>query len=269
MIKLDLKTIMNKKDVNISQLNEMTGISRNSLSLLINGKSKGIQFDTIDKISKALNAKIEDLFIKSFDNISIEIDRKERIKGHFPTMTFKEVHNPLNKKIEILNEDDYTHVSFSVLNCNIIEDNVMKSGYIPYKILLDLTGSNYLEIIVNIEKSQLSNELTRLLNVTINEKDFRNIFHKFFINKILDFERKNLIELLKVHKSFTNKVRIDFFIEETNEPTKFDNTSFSNINKNLYPDKEDNIKESLEKLNKNNSGYLYQLNEELKITKIK
>lgn len=259
---------MNKKNINISQLNEMTGISRNSLSLLINGKSKGIQFDTIDKISKALNAKIEDLFIKSFDNISIEIDKKERIKGHFPTMTFKEVHNPLNKNFEIMKEDDYTFASFSVLNCNIIEDNVRKSGYIPYKILLDLTGSNYLEIVVNIEKSELSNELTRLLNVAVNELHFRKLFHQFFINRILDFERNNLIKIIKSQKSFTNALKIDFFIEKTNETTQFDNTSFSKINENLYPDNDDKISESLEKLNDNNNGYLYELEDKLTITNL-
>ena len=71
MIKFNLKKVMKQKNLNISQLNEMTGISRNSLSLLINGKSQGVQFETIEKITRALNIGIEELFEKSFNDIKI------------------------------------------------------------------------------------------------------------------------------------------------------------------------------------------------------
>jgi DNA-binding Xre family transcriptional regulator len=64
----------------MTELHEITGISQNALSLISNGKSNGIQFNTLDKILEATNSKIEELiehggelyslFIKSEDNNS-------------------------------------------------------------------------------------------------------------------------------------------------------------------------------------------------------
>ena len=51
MIVFRLKEIMEEKNLKISDLNEQTGISRNSISSLLNGKTRGIQFDTLEKIA--------------------------------------------------------------------------------------------------------------------------------------------------------------------------------------------------------------------------
>lgn len=57
-----LKTVLKEKKMTIGRLSKLTGISRNSLSLLIHGKSQGIQFNTLYKIAEQLNVPIGELF---------------------------------------------------------------------------------------------------------------------------------------------------------------------------------------------------------------
>lgn len=54
MIKIDLKTLMQEQNLSIQDVYEGTGISRNTISQLYNGKSKGIQFETLSKLSDFL-----------------------------------------------------------------------------------------------------------------------------------------------------------------------------------------------------------------------
>ena len=67
MLHFNLKTYLKNKGITISELSESTGISRNSLGLLVNGKSRGIQFDTLEKISRVIDVDINKLFTLSFD----------------------------------------------------------------------------------------------------------------------------------------------------------------------------------------------------------
>ena len=45
----------------MSELSRQTGIAKNSLSDLYREKVKGVQFETLDKICKALNCSLSDL----------------------------------------------------------------------------------------------------------------------------------------------------------------------------------------------------------------
>ena len=51
MIKFNLKSYERKK-ITLKELSNNTGLSINTLSLLSTGKSKGIQFDTLEKSFK-------------------------------------------------------------------------------------------------------------------------------------------------------------------------------------------------------------------------
>ncbi|WP_375755270.1 helix-turn-helix domain-containing protein [Priestia endophytica] len=72
--------MLKQKGMTMTELHEITGISQNALSPIANGKSNGIQFNTLDKILEATNSKIEELiergeelyslFIRSEDNNS-------------------------------------------------------------------------------------------------------------------------------------------------------------------------------------------------------
>lgn len=60
MIKNRLNILMAERGLNIAKVFKDTGISRTTLSSFINGKSQGIQFDTLNTLCIYLNVSIED-----------------------------------------------------------------------------------------------------------------------------------------------------------------------------------------------------------------
>lgn len=54
MIKFNLKDKLKENEMTMTELHEITGISKNTLSLLSRGESQGIQFRTLDKICETL-----------------------------------------------------------------------------------------------------------------------------------------------------------------------------------------------------------------------
>lgn len=61
MIKFNLGRIMEEKNLTIQDVYEKTGISRNTISQMINKEPKGIQFETLDKLLNNLNLTVESL----------------------------------------------------------------------------------------------------------------------------------------------------------------------------------------------------------------
>lgn len=62
MIKNRLSTIMGIKRVKPYEIQKLTGISRKTLYNIYNDKTKGIEFDTLDKLCYALDCTPNDLF---------------------------------------------------------------------------------------------------------------------------------------------------------------------------------------------------------------
>lgn len=68
MLTLRLKGIMDSQKISIQEVYEGTGISRNTISQLYNGKSKGIQFSTLTKLVNFLGLySVSELFIDNVD----------------------------------------------------------------------------------------------------------------------------------------------------------------------------------------------------------
>lgn len=63
MIEIKLRENLAKKNKTMADLNKETGISKNALSQLANGVSKGIQFNTLEKILDNLEVPIQDLIV--------------------------------------------------------------------------------------------------------------------------------------------------------------------------------------------------------------
>lgn len=63
MFEIRLKEVLKKKNMSIARLHELTGISQNTLGLIANGKNKGIQFETLDKIIDVLDIELKDILI--------------------------------------------------------------------------------------------------------------------------------------------------------------------------------------------------------------
>jgi putative transcriptional regulator len=58
---VNLDVAMAKKKMSLTELSEKVGISMTNLSLLKNGKVKGIRFDTLEAICRTLNCKPGDI----------------------------------------------------------------------------------------------------------------------------------------------------------------------------------------------------------------
>ncbi len=63
MIKCNLATLLAERGLRITKVSNDTGISRTTLTALSNNTSKGIQFDTINKLCQYLKINVNTLFI--------------------------------------------------------------------------------------------------------------------------------------------------------------------------------------------------------------
>uniref|UniRef100_UPI00359C6E65 helix-turn-helix domain-containing protein n=1 Tax=Enterococcus faecalis TaxID=1351 RepID=UPI00359C6E65 len=70
MIEFKLRQALAKKNKTMADVNKETGISKNALSQLANGTSKGIQFSTLDKILGCLKVPIQDLIVYTPESLS-------------------------------------------------------------------------------------------------------------------------------------------------------------------------------------------------------
>ena len=74
-----LNEILKEKKMTIGKLSELTGISRNTISLLIHGKSQGIKFNTLYKIAEQLNVPIGELFEENKSEIYTKSKKYDEI----------------------------------------------------------------------------------------------------------------------------------------------------------------------------------------------
>lgn len=62
MIKTNLKELLKKNKLSINKLSYETGLSRPTLTSLLNNDSKGIQFDTLETLLDFFDISISDFF---------------------------------------------------------------------------------------------------------------------------------------------------------------------------------------------------------------
>lgn len=136
MIKFNLKKVMKEKNKTLKELADMTGLSINTLSLLSTGKSKGIQFDTLEKLLQSLNCNVSELIIldNGFRKLKITdfsvSDRGMFIYDDKEDNRFNTIH--CSYKEEGSNEENTILLTIMFAK-NIIE--VAVSGIIPFDFL--------------------------------------------------------------------------------------------------------------------------------------
>lgn len=62
MIRNRLSIILGEQRMRVSELSKMTGISQNALNKIYHNKTKGVDFDTLDKLCKALQKNSQEIF---------------------------------------------------------------------------------------------------------------------------------------------------------------------------------------------------------------
>ena len=65
MLSLKVNEILEKQGKTPYWLGKQTRISQNNIGKICNGETSTIRFDTIEKICKALNCSINDLFVSN------------------------------------------------------------------------------------------------------------------------------------------------------------------------------------------------------------
>jgi DNA-binding Xre family transcriptional regulator len=65
MLQFNLKAIMSEQKKTITWLSDKTGISRKTLSQMVNNDTKGIQFSTLEAVMSALSVEIDDLIVRA------------------------------------------------------------------------------------------------------------------------------------------------------------------------------------------------------------
>lgn len=72
-VRTRIYNLINERNLNVSKLSTMAGISRSTLSKFLSGKRKIIRLDMIEYICEGLNMKLKDFFNDPiFDNIEME-----------------------------------------------------------------------------------------------------------------------------------------------------------------------------------------------------
>ena len=72
-IRIRITNLIKEKNISVSKLSTLAGISRSTLSKFLAGKRKLIRLDMIEYICEGLDIKLKDFFDdKVFDNIEIE-----------------------------------------------------------------------------------------------------------------------------------------------------------------------------------------------------
>jgi len=193
MIKFNLKKLLDEKDYSITKLHSETGISRNSLTLLANGKSQGVQFETLEKIAIALNVEISELFVRSFDNLSFQIIGKE-IKN---VSEIPQQDNELGKGIREINRNRFEENKLNTLKCRLVVDNEEKIFYFPYRLIIRFNPIPSFDIEIDIKKYDI-------------EKIFQFLYNEFYyLDFMLNYYFTNSI--IKLEENFIKKM-----IEEYN-----------------------------------------------------
>jgi len=62
MIKNRLSIILGEQRMRVSELSKLTGISQNALNKIYHDKTKGIDFDTLNKLCSTLQRNTQELF---------------------------------------------------------------------------------------------------------------------------------------------------------------------------------------------------------------
>lgn len=72
-VRTRINNLITERNINVSRLSTMAGISRSTLSKFLAGKRKIIRLDMIEYICEGLNMKLKDFFNDPlFDNIEME-----------------------------------------------------------------------------------------------------------------------------------------------------------------------------------------------------
>lgn len=135
MIKCNLAVLLAERNLKISEVSKRTGISRTTLTALTQNQSKGIQFDTFDKLCTTLKISPNDLFIQERFEYDFSVSLTK-----VPNLLFLRVEFNIDSVIKLRNSEieDQIKASWSIMKIEITEkdlENIKVELHYPESIL--------------------------------------------------------------------------------------------------------------------------------------
>lgn len=203
MIISKLYKILNERDLRISTVTNMTGISRTTLTSLSYNTGNGIQYDTLSKLCSFLTIDISDLFFYIPKTIEVNIPEfiltpeiNSETHQYTATILFT----------DDLDENSKQSINFTIdINRNndnlMIEANILADDIYPYQLIINDFSNDalqYLEELVImeisdvVEKAEQKYDLPDELNISFNAYGFKKLdmLEIFHLLKIYIDEKK-------------------------------------------------------------------------------
>ena len=152
MIRSNLATVLKDKNMTTQEVHEKSGISRNTLRLMIKNESKGVQFETLNKLVEVLNCSVEDIVNYVPDSISFSFFNQDvNTYLKYKTESFDVI-----KQIQYEINDNHVFIS------NLIDgEYLIKQLTKIHKRMMDIFC--YLLVSHLIEHEKLSRDVTTVI----------------------------------------------------------------------------------------------------------
>jgi DNA-binding Xre family transcriptional regulator len=197
MIKSNLKVKLAENNIRISKIANDTGISRTTLTALSEGHTKGIQFDTLNKICRYLKIEPADLFVYSPIDIIPKIQslKLSNVDTYFYSDNNWYVGNADISTTLFLNiETDSRKFSVECNGTGIIVDDLIQ---------ITLTTDDDIKGVQDLDK--IYNELPRELQVDL-ERIIGNLYEDYL--KSFEFETDAYIATIPLLNPVSIKLEI-------------------------------------------------------------
>ncbi|MDB5053923.1 MAG: helix-turn-helix protein [Bacilli bacterium] len=187
MIKCNLAVLMAERKMSIQDVADKTGLSRTTISALVNENGKGIQFDTMDDLCELLKVTPGDLF--SFASIKTDFSiyagefNDEKVYG-----------DEEGNAIEIVRSYDLT------IHTKVKSDLSIFEGHISAELEINLNGKYEItRYTFRLDSTELKKFLTSL-----------PFSHGEYIQEAFESEVHQFVSDLREAKGFANTVSTSF-----------------------------------------------------------
>lgn len=174
----------------MTQLHEITGITQNALSLFANTKSNGIQYNTLEKIIKALDCSMDDLFsiVRATFDVYVELVSFEENIFTFALIGINEI----GEKSKVI-------YGFEVIkNISKTKRTIIYISYLGReKIELeDMNDETFIDSIMDYSGKALSQDLLLVYSYLITEKILLYLDDKIIdLTSLIVFSWNGLVKL--------------------------------------------------------------------------
>ena len=148
MLKIHLKELLKKRGNTMSELANETGISMSTLSILGRGESKGIQFDTLEKICTFLSVTPSDLLVVEPDKYVVMVPSQKKFGEDFGVIRASAVKQTVldeAKKNNVMYSADNNEYNFLVTYLGTTKHNDLSQFFVGLPIETDFAASTSLQ----------------------------------------------------------------------------------------------------------------------------